>query len=75
VRTKFVNLILNDAGKEFADVVQTGFGQDGTDDAVAADFAAVRGQFDTNKFVTQMNDDQTALIERLERFKQAIANV
>ena len=57
VRTKFVNLILNDAAKEFSDVVATGFGQDGAAEDAKADFVAVRGQFETNKFVKQMKDD------------------
>ena len=75
VRSKFLNLVLNDASKEFGDVVQTGFGQDGTPDDVAADFSAVRGEFETNKFVRQMKDEMAAIADRVERFKEAVARL
>jgi hypothetical protein len=72
-RHKFLKLVLNDASKEFDNVVRTGFGQDGNADDVAADFEAVRGNYDTNKFVRQMESELAALGERVERFKQAVA--
>jgi hypothetical protein len=71
-RAKFVHLVLNDAGKEFADAVRTGFGQDGGPEEAAADFAAVRGQLESNRFVEQMRKDVALLNERVERFKQAV---
>ncbi|MEE9603630.1 MAG: DUF4954 family protein, partial [Thermoguttaceae bacterium] len=71
-RGKFFNLILNDAAKEFGQIARTGFGQDGTEEDVAADFAAVRGELETNKFVKQVKGDIVALAERVERFKQAV---
>jgi hypothetical protein len=74
-RGKFLKLILNDAGKEFGEVARTGFGQDGTDEDVAADFAAVRGELETNKFVKQVNGDIASLAERVESFKQAITKL
>lgn len=57
VRTKFLKLILNDAAKEFEEVTQTGFGY--SHDAVErlADFSAVRGTFEENKFVAQIRDE------------------
>jgi uncharacterized protein DUF4954/uncharacterized protein DUF6819 len=73
-RQKFLKLVLNDASKEFDNVVRTGFGQDGSEDDIAADFEAVRGNYDTNKFVRQMEDELAALRERVEKYKQAVAN-
>ena len=72
VRGKFLNLVLNDAKKEFGPAVQTGFGQDGSTEDVAADFEAVRGRFETNKFVRQMNDEIVALRERVEQVKERL---
>ncbi|MBC8873703.1 MAG: DUF4954 family protein [Planctomycetes bacterium] len=74
VRSRFLNLVLNDANKEFDDAVRTGFGQDGTDEEIAVDFTAVRGEFETNKFVKQMKSDLEALTNRVERFKQTVSN-
>jgi hypothetical protein len=73
-RGKFVKMVLNDATKEFGEAIQTGFGQDGTAADVACDFAAVRGDFDSNKFVKQMRDDVEALQQRVARFKEAVVN-
>lgn len=72
-QSKFLNLILIDAGKEFDTVTQVGFGQDGAPDDVAADFEAVRGTFETNKFVKQMNQAIADLGSRVEKLKQALA--
>lgn len=73
-RQKFLKLVLNDASKEFDNVVRTGFGQDGTEDDVAADFQAVRGDYDSNKFVQQMEGEMATLGDRIERYKQAVAD-
>ena len=73
-RQKFLKLVLNDASKEFDNVVRTGFGQDGTEDDIAADFEAVRGNYDTNKFVRQMEEEMAALSERVGKYKQAVAD-
>lgn len=72
-QSKFLNLILIDAGKEFDTVTQVGFGQDGTQDDVAADFEAVRGTFDTNKFVKQMKQAIADLSMRIGKLKQALS--
>jgi len=75
VRSRFLNLVLNDANKEFDDAVRAGFGQDGTDEEIAVDFTAVRGEFETNKFVKQMKGDLEELADRVERFKQTVSNL
>jgi hypothetical protein len=72
-RGKFLNLVLADARKEFDKVVQTGFGQDGTEADVADDFTAVRGEYETNKFVQQINNDIAALNDRVETFKAHVS--
>jgi hypothetical protein len=72
-QSKFLNLILIDAGKEFDTVTQVGFGQDGAPGDVAADFQAVRGTFETNKFVKQMKQAIADLGSRIEKLKQALA--
>jgi len=73
-KTKFLKQILADASKEFHEVTQTGFGQDGTADEAKADFLAVRGAFEGNKFIKQVQDDIAALEQRVERLKGATAN-
>jgi hypothetical protein len=74
-RGKFLNLVLHDATKEFDASIRTGFGQDGTADDVEADFAAVRGTFETNKFVAQMKSEIAFLEERVERFKRTVSKL
>jgi hypothetical protein len=63
VRTKFLKLILGDAEKEFARLTRTGFGICPSEDELAADFTAVRGTFDSNKFVGQVREE-IAEVER-----------
>jgi hypothetical protein len=75
IRGKFLKMVLHDATKEFDPAVRTGFGQDGTAADVDADFAAVRGTLDTNKFVDQMNAEIASLAERLDRFQQSLAKL
>ena len=48
--------ILADAEKEFDDVAKMGFGIDGDEGDVATDFEAVRGTFEENSFVKQMQE-------------------
>jgi hypothetical protein len=72
-QSKFLKLILIDAGKEFDTVTQVGFGQDGSPEDVAADFEAVRGTFDSNKFVKQMQQAIEDLDARIAKLKQALA--
>lgn len=71
-RGKFLRLVLNDATKEFDDAVRLGFGQDGDAEAVAADFAAVRGTLETNGFVKQMNEEIAALEDRVAKYKATL---
>ena len=68
-RGKFIRLVLADAEKEFSETAQIGFGADGPPEAKAADFAAVRGSFDKNKFVKEMQAELAALGKRVAEFK------
>ena len=51
VKSKFLNLVAADADKEFGEMSQIGFGQDGDAETVGQDFQAVRGQYEDNQFV------------------------
>ena len=46
------NMLYQDAHKEFSLSTKTGFGFDGNTSTAEADFAEVRGQFESNPFVT-----------------------
>ena len=46
------NMLYQDAHKEFSLSTKTGFGFDGNTRTAEADFAEVRGQFESNPFVT-----------------------
>ncbi|MHC4740600.1 MAG: DUF4954 family protein [Planctomycetota bacterium] len=67
-------MLCADAEKEFAPPAQIGFGVDGDEASRKADFQAVRGTFEQNSFVREIEDhimEKTALgdelIARLER--------
>lgn len=72
VRRKFLNLVRYDAIKEFDAVIRTGFGQDGTSDDADADFDAVRGKMETNKFAKQLDTDIESLAKRLEQYQKTV---
>ena len=69
---KWYSQTARDATKEFGDAVRTGFGQGGTAEDADADFTAVRGEYDTNKFVRQIQEELAALAERIDTFKKAV---
>lgn len=66
LRTKFLKRILNDAGKEFEAAARTGFGVGGAPEEVVADFQAVRGTFQENSFVQQVERELAEVAERAE---------
>jgi len=70
------NILHGDAGKEFADTAQIGYGIDGDGEIKRQDFAAVRGTFETNDFVaeikkhiTEKNQLGDELIGRMEKLR------
>lgn len=72
VRSKFLNLVVADAEKEFGQMSRIGFGQDGAGDDVAADFQQVRGTYDANAFVTEMKQSVQNLNSRIGQLKQKL---
>ena len=71
--TKFLNLILRDAEKEFGDMSRAGFGQDGDPADADTDFLEVRGRYEDDKFVKKMQADVEDLNARVAKFKQTVA--
>ncbi|MBQ0057880.1 MAG: DUF4954 family protein [Bacteroidales bacterium] len=49
-------MLYHDAQKEFSLTAQTGFGCDGNDSTTLKDFEQVRGDFESNSFVTAVNE-------------------
>ena len=68
-RGKDLRMILIDADKEFSLTSRLGFGADGLEGDRDADFDAVRGLFETNPFVLDMQEKLTALEQQVEVFK------
>ena len=61
-------MVYDDARKEFSLSAMTGFGADGSRDEMKLDFEQVRGDFESNPFVTAVLkhiDDKTALGDEL----------
>ena len=55
---KLLNMVMNDARKEYEGATRVGFGIDGDADA---DFEAVRGRFDDDAFVATLNEEIAGL--------------
>ncbi|HLX61264.1 MAG TPA: DUF4954 family protein [Planctomycetota bacterium] len=69
---KLDNMILTDAEKEFGVTTRIGFGIDGDDAVRDADFAAVRGTFESNKFVKELKAHTEKTKERAERILKGL---
>ena len=59
----FNDLILRDAKKEFNAVSKTGFGLDGDETDKQLDFESVRGTYEENSFVKDINTQLNKTIE------------
>ena len=70
---KFLRLVLADAEREFDEVSRLAFGQDGPPEAAAADFAAVRGGYEENKFVREVRAQIEAVERRVSALKGQLA--
>jgi len=66
---KYLNLVANDAKKEFEGNVRTGYGIDGNQ---AEDFTAVRGNYEDNSFIQQLNQLVVEMEQRYETAKTII---
>jgi hypothetical protein len=64
---KLNNMILKDAEKEFDPGSKIGFGIDGDADTMDSDFQAVRGVYDNNKFVTNLQKESKGIEEKANR--------
>lgn len=78
---KLNNMIARDAEKEFDQTSRTGFGIDGGPDIRDMDFYAVRGDYDSNKFVTGLQKDSQVIEEKsarlisvLEKIRQSMSD-
>ncbi len=74
VKCKFLNLVIADAQKEFAELSQTGFGQDGLAEDEKKDFTSIRGSYEENPFVREINQSINNLNQRVEALKQRFTN-
>jgi len=73
IKGKFYKLVLADAEKEFAELSRSGFGQDAAshDDALL-DFEQVRGRYEKNKFVNEMQAKLQELAQRVDALKNVL---
>ena len=74
VKSKFLKLVVIDAKKEFAELSQCGFGLDGLQKDIADDFEGVRGTYEGNAFVKDMNATIADLKTRIEAFVETLSN-
>lgn len=72
IKGKFLRMVIADAGKEFDELSHSGFGIDGAQDDIDADFREVRGTFEDNKFVKQMQKALEDLQSDVEAFKSKL---
>ena len=71
-------MVYNDARKEFSLTSMTGFGADGSRDEMKQDFEQVRGDFESNPFVTAVLkhiDDKSALGDELIARVQSLVKI
>jgi len=74
VKSKFLKLVVIDAEKEFAELSQCGFGMDGVQKDITSDFDGVRGTYESNAFVKDMNATIADLKTRIEAFEKTLLN-
>ena len=72
-KSKFLKMVVIDAEKEFAELSQCGFGQDGTAEDVSTDFASVRGTYEVNSFVKDMKSTIAELETRIADFTEKLS--
>ncbi len=72
VRAKFLKMLLTDAQKEFDELAQIGFGLDGAEGDREADFAAVRGTFEDDKFIRKMRSETEEILARAAKFSETV---
>lgn len=65
---KLNNMILKDAEKEFDQVSKIGFGLDGNEQERNDDFKNVRGKFEENKFVLELQNESEQIKQKADNF-------
>ena len=75
IKSKFLKLVIADAGKEFAELSRCGYGQDGGMEDIATDFDETKGLYENNKFVIDMKQNVERLESRIEKLGQRILNL
>jgi carbonic anhydrase/acetyltransferase-like protein (isoleucine patch superfamily) len=71
----FTDLILRDAKKEFSQIAKTGFGIDGDENDKNADFEAVRGDFNSNLFVVEIQKSSEIKLEKLNNIIEILKKI
>jgi len=71
----FTDMILRDAKKEFSQTAKTGFGIDGDENDKNADFEAVRGNFNSNPFVLDIQESSKIKLERIQNTIEKLNNI
>ncbi len=69
------NLILKDAQSEFDKTSRLAYGIDGDETIRNLDFEAVRGTYDTNKFVKELKAENEAVEKRVNSIIERIAMI
>jgi len=75
VKTKFLNLVLEDARKEFAELSRCGYGQDGSDEDIEKDFVQIKGKYEANKFVKTMQNTIEKLNQQIKVLKERLSSM
>ena len=60
-------MILKDAEKEFDSGSKLGFGIDGNEQTLDMDFQAIRGSYENNKFVIELQKETKEIEEKADR--------
>jgi len=69
------NMILNDAQKEFDPNSRIGYGIDGDEDTKKRDFAEVRGDYESNAFVTGLQEETERVEQTARNLIQMLQNL
>jgi len=70
---KLNNMTMKDAGKEFDANSKIGFGIDGDEETRDQDFVAVRGDYETNKFIIGLQEENGEIEKQAEELKLSIS--
>jgi hypothetical protein len=69
------NLALRDASSEFAVEARIGFGLDGAEQDVAADFTAVRGSYEAHPLVAALREENARINTASQQLLEALQSM